>query len=230
MQVYTESIPENAQAIVIFVHGFGVQWDSRGMFSDIAAGLPPQFGTILFDLYKTEGQDVYVTSVAAQVVRVQQIVNDITDRFPDTKIHLIAHSKGCIVTSLAQIAVNGKILFLAPPEIFGTRLQTYFERYPGATKTDTEFIIPRKDGTITHIPIDYFKQSMAIDAEGVMAGLAKTQRIVLIRTLADEVIGETTYKRLRENTNIEIQDLEADHNFTGETREALMHSIRALIV
>lgn len=39
-QVLKTSIPKSASDIVIFIHGFGVRWDSRGMFTDIKSALP----------------------------------------------------------------------------------------------------------------------------------------------------------------------------------------------
>ena len=216
------SIPKNAQDIVIFVHGFGVRWDSRGVYTDISDRLPEDYGTVMFDLYDVSDKDVYIMPIREQVTRVQTIIRDTKAQNPEATIHIIAHSKGCIITSLSNVHVTGNVFFLAPPESFGTRMETYFKRYPGAIQENNSLIIPRKDGTITHIPESYFAESQVLDAEDCMNHYANSQKVNLLRTTADEVIGDTTYNLLSQNPNVSITEIAADHNFTGIHREELI--------
>ena len=218
-------IPKNAHDIVIFIHGFGVRWDARGVYTDIVEKLPKDFGSVLFDLYDTSDKDVYIMPIAEQVKRVKTMVQNIMKLHPHATVHLIAHSKGCIITSLSKIVVSGKVFFLAPPESFGTRLETYFKGYPGAKEENGVLIIPRKDGTRTHIPETYFSESKAIDAENCMNTYAKAQKIHLLQTTMDEVIGNTTYSLLSQNSNVSITQIAADHNFTGTHRKELISYI-----
>lgn len=108
-------VPDGANDIVIFVHGFGVRYDSRGMFETIAQRLPKNWGFVLFDFYDIHGHDVHITSVSDQIKRLGKIHADIISRYPETRIHIIAHSKGCIIASLSKIKVGGMVIFLAPP-------------------------------------------------------------------------------------------------------------------
>src|SRR5690606_20238408 len=119
-----------------------------------------------------------------------------------------------IVTSLVNIKTSGRVIFLAPPEVFGTNLQKYFQKYPGAKQTSEGLVVPRKDGTTTHISNGYFEESYAIDGEKAMLEYSHTSKIHLLQTTDDEVIGKTNYSSLRDNLNIEITSVNENHNFT----------------
>ncbi len=228
-QVAQFSFPENTKNIVIFVHGFGVRWDSRGMFTDIQQSLPKGWGSALFDFYSIKENDVYITPITQQIARLTEIIQTTKARAPKATIHIIAHSKGCIITALAQPAITGRIIFLAPPETFGTKLERYFTRYPGATSTATELILPRKDGTITHIPLNFFPQTQSIDAEDAMLAFSRKHSVHLLQTIEDEVIGITEYKNLSASPRVTITPLAADHNFTGRAREKLINYIKEIV-
>lgn len=228
-QVTNINIPKDVKNIVIFVHGFGVRWDSRGMFTDIKLSLPADWGSVLFDFYKVDGKDVYIQSIKDQISRLSSVLEGILKDNPAATIHLIAHSKGCIITSLAIPDVGGKVIFLAPPENFGTKMEDYFRRYPGSKSDDHEIIIPRKDGTITHIPVEFFVEAAQIQAELEMNKYASNREINLVQTTEDEVIGQTSYELLQTNSNVSIHRLVSDHNFTGEYRNKLIESIKNIL-
>ena len=227
--IIIRNIPKNAKNIVVFVHGLGSRWDSRGMFTEIKDSLPKNWGSILFDLYYIEGTDVYVSSISEQVDNLKEIIAETKNKNPDARIHIISHSKGCIITAIAMPEVLGNIILLSPPEMFGTKIQSYFERYPGAKKTKSEIIVPRKDRTTTHIPLKYFKESQDVDVQGVMINLSRKHQIILIQTMNDEVLGHTSYDKLQKNKAIKIKQLDADHNFTGESRIKLINLIKELL-
>lgn len=222
-------IPTGVKDIVLFVHGFGVRWDSRGMFTDIKESLPKDFGSVLFDFYDIEDKDVFITSIEDQIKRLRQVIGGIKQQSTDAKLHIIAHSKGCIITALAKPEVNGEVIMLAPPESFGTTMEKYFSRYPGAKKTASELIIPRKDGTITHIPLDFFPQTQAVDAEKATLEYSEIKPFHILQTTEDEVIGKTNYRNLQASSNIDITPLAADHNFTDKTREKLIDYIKEIL-
>lgn len=211
--------------VVVFVHGFGVRYDSRGMFSEIRKQLPTNFGSVLFDFYIIEGNDVFITSIDSQIARLRSVLQEVATKYSKVKVHIVAHSKGCIITSLVQPVVEGNIILLAPPESFGTKLEQYFKRYPNAVITDEEVAIPRRDGTTTHIPNNYFIQTQTIDALGVILSYSKQQTINLLQATKDEVLGETNYKLLLESPDVVIKSLPSDHNFTGINRGNLIDYI-----
>lgn len=222
-------IPKSPKSIIIFVHGFGVRYDSRGMFTDIKESLPKDWGFVLFDLYEVSGNDVYVTQISEQMKKLNKVIDSVKDEFKSANIHIIAHSKGCIVTALAMPKVDGRIVLLSPPETFSKNLQNYFKKHPGAKKTKDSLIIPRKDGTVTHIPNKYFKESMQIQPEEVILKLSKQKKVTIFQTTEDEVIGQTSYSKLQGNHNIEIIPIKSDHNFTGDNRRQLINQLKELL-
>lgn len=221
--------PKSPKSIIIFVHGFGVRYDSRGMFTEIKESLPKDWGFVLFDLYEVSGNDVYVTEIGEQVKKLKKVINDAKDEFKSATIHIIAHSKGCVVTALAMPKIDGRIVLLSPPETFGKNLQDYFEKYPGAKKMKDCLVIPRKDGTITHIPNKYFKESIQIQPEEVILKLSKQKKVTIFQTTEDEVIGQTSYSKLQGNHKIEIIPIKSDHNFTGDNRRQLIKQLKELL-
>ena len=62
-QVTDIQISPDDTDVVVFVHGFGVRYDSRRMFTEIREHLPARYGSVLFDFYTVEGDDVFITSI-----------------------------------------------------------------------------------------------------------------------------------------------------------------------
>ena len=207
------NVPESATDILVFVHGFGVRWDSRGMFTDIEQSLPRSWGKVLFDLYKIESKDVFVTSINEQVQRLSEVLGQLKFNYPDLKVHLLAHSQGCMITAL----------------LIGTRLEEYFNNYPGSHKVEGELIVPRRDKTITHIPADYFKQSQNTNVQEPILEYSNLKKINFLHATKDEVLGGVSYKLLQKTKNIEIIELPADHNFTGQSRLELVKYVSQIL-
>jgi len=228
-KVIKKVIPKKVNNIVVFVHGFGVRWDSRGMFTEIKDSLPNDWGYVLFDFYDVSGEDVYIASISQQLKLLNEILNEVSSENNAARIHIIAHSKGCVVTALAMPKIDGKVILLAPPETFGKNLQDYFEKYPGVQRAKNEIIIPRKDGTITHIPNSYFKESLQIQPEEEILKLSKQSKVIIFQTTEDEVIGQTSYTKLQSIPNIEIIPIISDHNFTGDYRKHLIKQLKDLL-
>lgn len=228
MAMYTLKVraDETTENIVIFVHGFGVRWDSRGMFTEIDAQLPAGWGSVLFDFYEVDGKDVYISPVSEQIGRLKDIILNTKVDFPQATLHIVAHSKGCIITALAKPEISGSIILLSPPEEYSSRFQTYFESVEGAQWIDGTLVVPRKDGTTSHIPQAYFDETHDIMPQEAMLNLARMRSVYIMQTTRDEILGETTYEQLQNNDAITITSMPADHNFTGEYRAQLIEYVQ----
>lgn len=227
-QVTQINVAEVNTDIVIFVHGFGVRFDSRGMFTDIKDSLPIKFGTVLFDLNQFSENNVYLSSIQDQAVYLQEIYKTIITRYPKKRVHIIAHSLGCVVASIAKLSINGEVIFLTPPETFGKdHLEAYFRNYKGAVQKGETLIVPRKDGSISHIPVSFFKELSEIDPIDAMLIYAKSKKVHIIQTTKDELIGSTDYSRLSNFVN--ILKVPSDHNFTGKNRKVLIQIISTIL-
>ncbi|MBP9738805.1 alpha/beta fold hydrolase [Candidatus Saccharibacteria bacterium] len=227
-QITQINVTADTTNIVVFIHGFGVRYDSRGMFTDIKESLPEGWGSALFDLYTVSEDDITITTVTEQVKRVASVVAAIQSEYPNTIIHIVAHSMGCIVASLANLKIEGHVVLLAPPDTFGGRaLEMYFTHYPGATKGTSELLVPRKNGTTTHIPYTFFNEMAELEPIDTIATYSSTLLIDLIQTTKDEVIGTTNFKTL--GSNVHISQIAADHNFTGENRNKLIDLLAKIL-
>lgn len=198
------------------------------MFTDIAESLPVGWGYTLFDFYRVRGKDVYVRSISDQVAHVRDVFKRVSEKHPDTTIHFIAHSMGCAVLALSGLRANGQVILLAPPDNFGNgALEDYFKQYPGAVEKPEELVVPRKDGTVTHIPFKFFTEIRDIDPIEVIWQYSSVNMIEIIQTTEDEVIGMTDLSRLTESAH--IAQLPADHNFTGKARRQLLDSMGQIL-
>ncbi len=173
-------------------------------------------------MYQSNGKDVYIPEIKSQIERTTDILNTVSTNHPKARLHLVAHSKGCILTAAASPRVTGSIIFLAPPEIFDKKIEEYFKSVPGTKIFEEEIIVPRKDGTYTHIPKIYFKQSANIDAQQAILKLSQNKKINLLQATNDEVLGITKYEQLINNKNIEITSIPADHNFKEQWRKPMI--------
>lgn len=222
------SIPKGCTNIVIFVHGFGVRSDSRGMFTDIVESLPEGWGSVLSDLSDVDGDNVHILSISDQAKRVKEIYGEVHEQHPEVTVHLIAHSMGCVVAIEAHLDINGKVVLLAPPSTFGgSALEEYFTHYPGAEKQGDKLVVPRKDGTISHIPYSFFRQMAHADPIQIISDYTKQHQVEVIAAAEDELVDTRAYDAFGDNAR--ITTLAGDHNFTGDARSELIKTVTRVI-
>ena len=116
---------------ILFVHGFGVLKDARGMFADIVTSLSDtNFVPVLFDLNDLDEEgNLVVSDFSEQVRRLKEVW---VKESLDADLFIVAHSQGCIITALANLSNVTKTIFLAPPtENEGEEIIEYFKSKPG---------------------------------------------------------------------------------------------------
>lgn len=209
---------------VIFSHGFGVQKDSRGMFTDIADALSG-FDCDLFDYNEVlAGGDVRVRPLSEQI----EILNAHIAASVEEKITLVCHSQGCVVAGLADTTHVGKVVLLAPPvEMSVKRFMRKFGSREGVRQEASgALLIPRSDGTTTYIGQSYLAELDATEPMESYQRLADAHDVTIIRATADHILGQTSFKSLR---NVKLVDIKADHDFTGEARQELIKRIVEIV-
>jgi isopentenyldiphosphate isomerase len=217
--------------IIIYSHGFGVRKDDRGLFTDIAASLP-NIEHILFD-YNEVDEAANTLTVAALDVQAQKLLDVIAKtcaQHPHATIDLIAHSQGCVVAALAQPQGIRKTIFTAPPnKVVDTerKIQEYCKKYDITfTKEDT-IRLPRRDGSTTIIPPDYWRVRDGLDVQEMYSQLAKQTDLTIITATEDEVLGEVIFDHL--DSDIKIIPMATGHNFEGAGRSKLTEIIRNIV-
>jgi len=216
--------------IIVYSHGFGVRKDDRGLFTDIAAVMP-DLEHVMFDYNKADDNQnsLTVSSLTEQTATLEKVLSEVVSKQPDTKIDLICHSQGCVVAAMLKPKGISKTIFLAPPADFlGTeaKLKQMSER-PGTVTKDGVTTYPRRDGSTTIIPADYWKSREGVVPITLYNEFAKSTQLTIINAEQDEVLGNTDFSRL--STDIKVLALPANHDFTGDTRQILTSTIKDLL-
>jgi pimeloyl-ACP methyl ester carboxylesterase len=217
-----------ADKVIVFSHGFGVQRDSRGMFTDIVNALPKDVGFVLFDYYDVQGRTVRLTTFSEQVKRLQTVMRWLQEEGVHD-VGLVAHSMGCIVAALAHAKAE-VVFLLAPPTTIGARSRAYFTGKEGATEHDGVWTVPRGDGTPSLIPDTFFDEFEATDAAEALRSYAMEQPYTLIAAGSDEVLKDVDYAVLSQQPGVAFEQItQAGHNFDPPVRQRLIERIVAAV-
>ena len=218
--------------IVIFSHGFGVYADDRGLFPDIIKYLDSNVEPIMFDYNQREADNTLIAStLEAQTEKLRKVYRATRAKHPNATIDLICHSQGCVIAALAQLEGVRKTIFLAPADDkFGQnideKIQDVTERKmrPG-TKVfeDGTISYPRRDGSTTIIPKEYWESRRDVMPVHLYESLATRTELIIVQATNDEVIGLTDFSEL--SNNVRIIQMKTGHDFEGEDREKVAHSI-----
>ncbi|MEK7118154.1 MAG: hypothetical protein AAB869_00940, partial [Patescibacteria group bacterium] len=143
----------------IFSHGFGVRKDARGIFTDIASVLPG-IEPVMFDYNEINETEniITITPLRRQAEMLKEILRGVKESAPDAIVDIISHSQGAIAVALATPTEIRKTIFLAPPVgVSSGRMLAAFRSRPGAEiNMEGMSKIPRRDGSITLVPADYW--------------------------------------------------------------------------
>lgn len=207
---------------IVCSHGFGVRADDRGLFTDIAQGMP-NHTFITFD-YNTVDADGNIT-VAPFGKQSNTLHNKIKEA--ENADTIIAHSQGCITASLTDLDGVERVIFLAPPaELNIETFMRTFDRPGACIDLAGSSSIPRRDGTTTFVHKDYIDNISSIDIPQLYMQLANRVELIIIRATNDEILGKTQFNYL---DGVQIIDMPASHDFTGEFRLALIDNLRKIL-
>ncbi len=210
---------------VLFVHGFGVMKDARGMFTDIVSNLPEDYECILIDLNTKIGNTVFLNPFSKQV----EVLKNARQNTGVEAVDLVCHSQGCVVAALANLPNLRKTIFLAPAlESSSEKTIEYFSRNP-ETKIDKDNIstLARRDGTFTSVPSVYWKEKENLNLTEIYTNYLKTHDTYVVKASHDEVV-------LKDNNKIcfdtsRVIELGADHDFRNESRGKLVATVKDLL-
>lgn len=222
---------ENQKHIVIFSHGFGVQKDSSGLFTEISEYLSSLgVNSILFDynIIDHEKKEVTVRSFSEQTKILQSIINQTIKDNPKAIIDVIGHSQGAVMVANASLKGIRKVLIIAP--FFHTDIKKVMERY---TKfPNSEFNLTgisrrtRSDGTTTVIPSEYWSERFNTDIYNIYNKLALLSDLTIIRAGEDQIMKEPNLLNI---FNAFIISVHGDHDFRKEYRKSLLEVIKKIL-
>jgi hypothetical protein len=214
---------------LVFSHGFGVKKDSRGLFSDIAKAFP-DYKPVMFNynIISKSDNTVTVRTLHQQAELLLKQIKKITSKDPDAEIVVIAHSQGCVALALAKPKLKQAVLMTPPDNVSGKRVENYFSKYPGTSlEKDGTVRVPRKDGTVTRITKEFFKDITSVNALNEYSKLANNTPSIIIVAKDDEILRPVDFSSLPES--VETLKINGDHNFTGQNRKLLIVTLRKII-
>jgi pimeloyl-ACP methyl ester carboxylesterase len=223
---------KHADKLVVFSHGFGVDRNSRGLFTDIASALPEDWGYVLFDYNKIEMIDnklhVFLRGYTEQTTILLSILECAKNYA--TNISLVGHSMGCMTISLVADPKPNHVVLLAPP-VGTTSGRLYFNEYTGAHRdSNNVLVIPRKDGTITHVPDSFWDDAEKYFPPDVYTAYAEKHELTMIQAKEEDVLKHVDNYELFETTErVQLLRLPGDHNFSGDARSGLLRTVTQLI-
>jgi pimeloyl-ACP methyl ester carboxylesterase len=213
---------------ILFIHGFGVMKDARGMFTDLADSLSDaDFQPILFDLNDTDEEGNLVVSDFSEQVRRVKAVWD--KEVKDSDLYVVAHSQGCIIAALANLPDISKTILLTPPtESSSEEILDYFRSKP-ATEINLEGIsnLARSDGSFTIVPASYWVEKDAVDTTGLYQKFTEQNSVEVVRATEDEVISNVGMPAAF--PDVAIRDIATNHNFENQGRAELVSLVKELL-
>ena len=205
---------------IVFLHGFGVTRDDRGLFTDIGNILKANYSLVYFDYCDLDSNgDLIVKTPGEQVFRLDSVMGYIIEKYQPETIQIIAHSQGCLITSLSkQLKRIKRLTMLTPPiEIYNPiKSMTRFKVRPGTViNLLGESKLRRADGSYTLVPREFIDEMSSLKPVEIYSRANKLTEVTIIRANQDEIINNLEWLNKKEFNQMAI---DGDHNFTGNSR------------
>lgn len=157
--------PTNPRHTVVFVHGFGVRWHSKHLFSDIAESLASSnIRSVLFDLsdYDEDGNSTLLP-LTDQQDRLRSVIAKVQEMHPAVDLSIVAHSMGCGVVGTLLLELRlmvNKFIMLAPAVGSpGPTIKAHILEREGAYEDESGGVhFTRKSGATTNFDYRYAKE------------------------------------------------------------------------
>lgn len=221
-------MPQNNH-IIIFSHGFGVKKDDRGLFSDIAHSLK-DITPIMFDYndIDDEKNQITVKAFSKQAEILKEKINSLKADNPEAIVDIICHSQGSIIAALVQPAGIRKIILIAPPS--DASVERMIEAFKSRSGTEINLSgiskLSRRDGSVTIILPEYWEGRKNVQPLELYKQLAELTELTIINAKQDDVLGVNSFSDL---DNVEIINIDGDHNFSGDDRKKLLEVVNGKI-
>ncbi len=216
--------------IIIYSHGFGVEKDDRGLFTDISQSLP-NTKHVMFNYNKINkiNNTIIVDSLLKQSKKLEEVYRKIRNENSHSVIDLICHSQGCVVVANTNLLGIRKTIFLAPPDNLNLEgIQDKYNRPGTIIDMDRESRITRKDGSITIVSKEYWESIKNLNILKLYNSFSNNTDLTIIKVREDEILGTTDFSNLKRQ--VKIKELKADHNFKGESREQVKIIIKNILI
>jgi pimeloyl-ACP methyl ester carboxylesterase len=225
---------EQAERVVIFVHGFGVDMhETGGLFDYEAKQLSNRFVTVQFSLSgcggsggKSEEMDYekHARDLGSMIDWVRQ-------QYPDKRISLMTHSMGGFVALLLSPEGIEKVIMVGLPnhnvETIRKRILNRFAERRGAVlNVNGESILPRSSGLMQKIGPSFWSVLERIHSLELLQAFSKKTKLKIIHMRQDEILGKEYIEEYHQLGEVKSVWIDGDHSVTKhEYRQQLMIEI-----
>jgi hypothetical protein len=175
---------------IIFIHGFGVTKNARGLFTDIAKAFEEKgVECILTDLnIIDETGNIILNTISKQVEIIQKVFQE--NYKEGDVVDLICHSQGCVVGAVAGLPNIRKVVLMTPPTNNDVqRTLEFFKSRPNTViNLEGESYLTRADGTRTIAYKEYWQDRQGMDYVEQYKNFASHNDVVTIIANQDEVV------------------------------------------
>lgn len=209
---------------VICSHGFGVKADARGMFTDLQMAIPShEFVMFNYNEILSNG-DVKVATIDEQAKILQAII----DQQDEDDNVLLCHSQGSIIAGLVDLTKISKVIILAPPVEMSMQrvIDKLINRPSSEINLSGVSKFQRTDGSFTFISKEYIDSVNNRNPIELYQSIADKKPTIIIRATNDQVLGPTNVGAILNATHVNI---EADHDFTGDSRNSLISKLKTIL-
>ncbi len=218
-----------SQRVIIYSHGFGVERDARGMFTDIAAAFPGA-ENVMFDYNipnRTENT-LAVRPLSEQKDILLAKIARMKAQLGNTPIDIIAHSIGSVVVALAQPEGIRRTILIAPPlELASSSLNRFAGRPGSVIDPDGLSRLARRDGSFTLVPATFWKEREAIDPVMLFNALSDRTELIVVLANQDDVVSAERTALL--SPQIQVISIDGDHDFRMESRVGLIETLKKIL-
>ena len=153
---------DQARQTVIFVQGFGVKSDSKGLFTDLAKCFQSsEITSFIFHLsdYDQFGNS-YFLPLKEQQRRLGDIHDHVLNKFANKPLTIIGHSLGSgVLSSLMPELKAQRYIILAPTMDYpGSKIKSGLVKYRQAQINGSTISFKRKNGTTSTFSEEYVNQ------------------------------------------------------------------------
>lgn len=214
--------PQPAKHTIVYVHGFAVNYRSKGLFSDLAQHLAELgISSLLFNLsdYDEAGNSFFLP-LSDQQKRLRAAYTAAAER--SDKVSLIAHSMGCgVACSLIPALKFERVLLLAPGgRASGRRIEAGMLKRPLSRRNpDGSVSFKRKNDTWSTFSKRYIEEFSINFFETYRARLRKKSSLGIYLAESDSY-DQVDFALLQALGAIVLPD--SDHNFSATARSQIL--------
>lgn len=220
-------LKNGSDKVIIFSHGFGVKWDSRGLFTEISDSLPG-YDFIFFDYAKVDNErNTTLEDLNDQFISFENALQTAIN-LKYSEINIISHSFGIVIPAKLNSSLINKFVMLAPAKYIDKekQLESLYKKEGAVIDLKGYSSFARSDGTKTFVNHTFYDSIEGLNIFDYLKDLkAKEQYLIIAKQ--DEIITDN-YSKNELPDNIILIEVDGDHNFKGEDRAGLIEKLKEI--